>query len=58
MATEEDARLLEWTVQVPERTDVDAAARSLTGSGYQVKRESGDAVTADPWGTAVRLVAR
>jgi catechol 2,3-dioxygenase len=58
VAAEKDARLLEWRVQLPHRTDVEAAARSLTASGYQVRQDSGDAVAADPWGTAVRLAAR
>lgn len=58
VATDGDARLLEWTVRLPDRTDVDAAARSLTASGYQVRRDSGDAVAVDPWGTQVRIVAR
>ncbi len=57
-AAEADARLLEWTLQLPERSDVEAAARSLTASGYAVRRDSGDAVAADPWGTTVRLAAR
>jgi catechol 2,3-dioxygenase len=58
VATEGDARLLEWTVQLPDPTDVEAAARSLTASAYQVRRESDEAVAVDPWGTAVRLAAR
>jgi catechol 2,3-dioxygenase len=58
VAAEGDARLLEWTVQLPDRTDVEGAARSLTASGHQVRQDSGDAVAADPWGTAVRLAAR
>jgi len=53
-----DARLLEWTITLPERSDVEAAARSLTASGYQVRRDSGDAVAADQWGTQVRITAR
>jgi len=57
-ATEGDARLLEWRVQLPARTDVEAAARSLTASGHQVRQDSGDAVAVDPWGTAVRLATR
>ncbi len=57
VATEGDARLLEWTVQLPDRTDVEAAARSLTASGYQVRQSSGGAVTVDPWGTGLRLAA-
>jgi catechol 2,3-dioxygenase len=57
VAAEGDARLLEWTVQLPDRTDVEAAARSLTASGYEVRRDSADAVAADPWGTHVRVTA-
>jgi catechol 2,3-dioxygenase len=57
-ATEGDARLLEWRVQLPHRTDVEAAARSLSASGHQVRQDSGDAVAVDPWGTAVRLGTR
>jgi catechol 2,3-dioxygenase len=57
-AAEGDARLLEWTIKLPERSDVEAVARSLTASGYAVRRDSGDAVAADPWGSNVRLVAR
>ncbi|MBA3318673.1 MAG: VOC family protein [Gemmatimonadales bacterium] len=53
-----DARLLEWTLQLPAPADVAAAARSLRGSGYEVRKESGEAVVADPWGINLRLVAR
>ena len=50
-----DARLLEWTVRLPEQSDVDAVAHSLTARGYTVEREGDDAVSADPWGTRVRI---
>ncbi len=53
-----DARLLEWTILLPERSDVESAVRSLTQEGYHVRRDSGGAVAADPWGTDVRLTAR
>jgi catechol 2,3-dioxygenase len=56
-ATAGDARLLEWTIQLPRQSDVGDAARSLTGSGYGVEREEGDALVADPWGTTLRLTA-
>ena len=52
---EGDARLLEWTIQLPEHGDVDAAARSLISRGYVVEREGDDAVSVDPWGTRVRI---
>jgi catechol 2,3-dioxygenase len=50
-----DARLLEWTVQLPHHEDVDAAARSLISRGYVVDREGDDAVITDPWGTRMRV---
>ncbi|HEU5219207.1 MAG TPA: VOC family protein, partial [Gemmatimonadales bacterium] len=50
-AKEGDARLLEWTVTLPEAEQVSAAANSLRAGGYQVFREGKDAVSADPWGT-------
>jgi catechol 2,3-dioxygenase len=54
-ATERDARLLEWGVQLPSLKDVTEAATSLVAAGFQVRTEGADAVTADPWGTGVRL---
>jgi catechol 2,3-dioxygenase len=50
-AAEDDARLLEWTVIVPSRADLDAVTRSLKAAGYTVT----DGVVADPWGTRVRI---
>jgi catechol 2,3-dioxygenase len=55
-ATDEDARLLSWTVVLPSAADVEAAAGNLASAGHPVAREE-DAVTAeDPWGTRVRIV--
>jgi catechol 2,3-dioxygenase len=56
-ATDADARLLEWTLRVPEQADVEAAARSLAEAGHRVESEAGDAVATDPWGIAVRITA-
>lgn len=52
-----DARLLEWTIVLPTAEDVDAAAGSLQSAGYSVARDGGAALAADPWGTALRIVA-
>jgi catechol 2,3-dioxygenase len=54
-ASEGDARLLEWIIQLPDRGDVEAAARSLGAGGHVVTRDEGDAVATDPWGTNLRL---
>jgi catechol 2,3-dioxygenase len=54
-ASEGDARLLEWTIHLPDQESVEAAARSLGGTGQQVTRSGADAVATDPWGTNLRL---
>jgi catechol 2,3-dioxygenase len=57
-AGENDSRLLDWEIVVPSAEDADAAARSVEAAGYRVAR-AGDAwLTADPWGTTVRIVGR
>jgi catechol 2,3-dioxygenase len=56
-ATAEDARLIEWTVQLPSEKDVYEAARSLVGGGYEVQSEGTDAVATDPGGIKVRLTS-
>jgi catechol 2,3-dioxygenase len=60
-AAEEDARLLEWTIELPDGTSVSAAGESLTRGGYSILWEGdsdhgGELVTRDPWGIQVRLV--
>jgi len=57
-AAEGDARLVEWTIELPARSDIEGAAWSLTAAGYPVIREGDDAVAADPWGTGVRIALR
>ena len=57
-AGENDARLLEWTIAVPGGPAVESAARSLAEAGYDVERDGDDVVSADPWGTHVRVSAR
>lgn len=54
---EGDARLLEWTIRLPDGAAVTDAAASLGAAGHQVRRENGDAVAIDPWGTRVRITA-
>ena len=57
VASENDARLIEWEVIVPSASDVDRTAASLEGKGFAVERDSGDVVARDPWGTQVRVKA-
>lgn len=54
-ATETDARLLQWTVQLPSEKDVFDVAQSLAAGGYQITSEGKDVVTVDPWGIEVRF---
>lgn len=55
---ESDARLLEWTIELPTAADVGEAARSLTSAGHPVDETvPGEARTRDPWGTAITLRA-
>lgn len=52
----DDARLLEWTIELPDAGALAAAADSLSTSGHPVStHDNGDVSTRDPWGTAVRL---
>ena len=54
----EDARLLEWTIELPDVATLDLAAASLGRAGHAVERDDADSVAAhDPWGTVVRLRA-
>ncbi len=56
-ADEGDARLLEWTMILPDAASVDAAAASLARGGFPAERDGGALVTRDPWGTQLRVVA-
>ncbi|MEO6211192.1 MAG: VOC family protein [Gemmatimonadaceae bacterium] len=53
-----DARLLEWSVILPDQSDVEATARALANVGALVSRANGDVIAADPWGTIVRVTAK
>jgi catechol-2,3-dioxygenase len=55
---EHDARLLEWTIEVPTADDVVNVARSITESGHAVEQlPDAEVRTRDPWGSAIRLRA-
>ena len=57
MPGEHDARLLEWTIELPTPADVTAAARSLAAAGHVAEQSESEARTRDPWGTAIVLRA-
>ena len=58
-AETDDPQLLEWTLELPTRADVEAVTASLHGLGYaaHASRDMGDVMTQDPWGTALRIIA-
>lgn len=60
--SEDDARLLEWTIELSDGASVAAVAGSLAAAGHPVERDDGgtasdDFVTRDPWGTQIRVRA-
>jgi len=56
VATDADARLLEWEIVVPTEKDAETAALHVKNAGFPVKQESGEWTLTDPWGTSLRLV--
>ena len=58
LSTDEDARLIEWEIVVPDTESAAGAGRSLEGKGFVVERQGADVVARDPWGTQVRVMAR
>jgi catechol 2,3-dioxygenase len=57
---EDEAQLLEWTIELPEEGALAAASESLERAGFEVEllRAAGrdeEVVALDPWGTPVRL---
>lgn len=53
---EDDARLIEWTLVVPDAGALERVAASLEGKGYAAERAAdGSVATRDPWDTQVRV---
>lgn len=55
-AGEHDARLLEWTLVLPDQAEIARLAHSLEQAGHPVHAEADTRVAADPWRTRLRLV--
>lgn len=57
-----DARLLEWTIELPDEASLASLEDSIRRSGYAAERaglSGAELVTRDPWGTDIRVrVAR
>ena len=56
-ATDDDAKLIEWNLVVPDADAVRAAAASLAEAGYKVDADGDTAVADDNWGIRLRLSA-
>jgi catechol 2,3-dioxygenase len=56
---EQDARLLEWNIELPDQLSVTALADSLGRGGHSVQWEGSPAelIIRDPWGTQLRARA-
>jgi len=55
VATDDDARLLDWELLLGREESVEDAAASIEKAGYPVDRNAGSAMATDPWGIRVRL---
>jgi len=55
LATDDDARLIEWEIVLPDATAIAGAAESLSRADYHAQHDAGDLITRDPWGTQVRM---
>jgi catechol 2,3-dioxygenase len=56
-ASENEARLIDWELVVPDAASLTAAAASVEKAGGRTERlPNGEVLARDPWGTAVRLV--
>jgi catechol 2,3-dioxygenase len=56
-ATDDDARLLDWELVVPDEGTVNAVARSIESTGFAATRDNGAAIAHDPWGIGVKVRA-
>lgn len=54
-ASDADARLIEWEIVLPRRSEVQELARQLERAGRSPHREDETVAVKDPWGTRVRV---
>jgi len=56
---ENEARLLDWELLVPEAADLSRLAASVEGAGIAVQRgDGGELELRDPWGTGLRVTSQ
>ncbi|MFN2570284.1 MAG: VOC family protein [Gemmatimonadales bacterium] len=56
-APAEQARLLEWSIEVPARADLERVSESLSQGGHPAEWDGASLMTRDPWQTRLRLTA-
>lgn len=56
-ASDDDARLLDWELMLPEDESAESAARSIESAGFPVERTDEGVAARDQWGIRVRLRA-
>jgi catechol 2,3-dioxygenase len=56
-ASDDDARLLEWELLVPDSAAVQSAAASIATAGYPISHDGDALVASDDWGIRLRLRA-
>jgi catechol 2,3-dioxygenase len=56
-ATDDDARLLEWELVVPDAEGVQGAAASIATAGYSISHDGDALLASDDWGIRLRLRA-
>jgi catechol 2,3-dioxygenase len=54
-ATDDQARLLDWELVLPDETGAAAAAQSLQAAGRGASHDAGEWTAVDPWGTRLRI---
>lgn len=57
-ATLDDARLLEWELQLPAASDITAASENAASAGFPVRRDQEDRLITDASGVTIRLTQR
>lgn len=54
-ASQDEARLLDWELLLPDRDELAAAAHRLEARGYEIQPAGDGWTSADPWGIMLRL---
>lgn len=57
VATDEDARVIDWELILPDRMSTEKAAQSLEAAGVDVTHADGSIEVSDPWGIKLRMRA-